>query len=430
MKSSLTIATALLLAGVLAGCGSSPMSHPDGGAGHGGQGGQGGKGGKGGAAGTTVIHDGGPVDGGDGPPTSTCGMNGATQGQGETCGCDNECKTGHCVEGVCCETACTSGCQTCTAPDAGGLCVQRPAGATPRKPSDCTKDSQVTCGQDGFCDGAGKCRDYGATVTCQGGTCNGDSVVGAYACDGQGSCKPGVTLMFCLPYRCDSTSGTCFEDCTDQSQCDSQHSCDFSKSSCGQAGPGEPCKDDSGLHLRPLRRQGLLQHRLPGGLRRLQPPRPPRHLLADRLRQARPARRLQGPGGRELRPQRNLRRRRRLRELFARHAVPPALLHGQPPQHGGHLRRARHLPRAGRPGLPPLPLRRRRVHEVVQERRRLRHEQRLRQRHPAARSRPAPSAPRPRECASNFCVDGVCCDERLRRRLSVLRPADLARHAA
>ncbi len=240
MKSSLTIATALLLAGVLTGCGSSPMSHPDGGGGHGGQGG------KGGAAGTTVIRDAGTPDGGDGPPTSTCGMNGATQGQGETCGCDGECKSDHCVEGVCCDSACTSGCQTCTAPDAGGLCVQRPAGATPRKPSDCTKDSQVTCGQDGFCDGAGKCRDYGATVTCQGGTCNGDSVVGAYACDGQGSCKPGVTLMFCLPYRCDSTSGTCFEDCTDQTQCDSQHSCDFSKSSCGQAGPGEPCKDDSG----------------------------------------------------------------------------------------------------------------------------------------------------------------------------------------
>ncbi len=246
MKSSLTIATALLFAGFLVGCGGgSPTPHPDGGAGHGGHGGQGGKGGKGGAAGTAVITDGGTPDG-DAGPANTCGMNGATQGQGDNCSCDNECKTGYCVEGVCCDKPCTEGCQTCTAPDAGGTCLQRPAGANPRKPSDCTKDSQISCGQDGLCDGAGKCRNYGATVTCQGGTCNGDSVVGAYACDGQGSCKPGVTLMFCLPYRCDSTSGTCFEDCTDQSQCDSQHSCDFSKSSCGQAGPGEPCKDDSG----------------------------------------------------------------------------------------------------------------------------------------------------------------------------------------
>ena len=42
-----------------------------------------------------------------------------------------------------------------------------------------------------------------------------------------------------------------------------------------------------------------------------------------------------------------------------------AVLHRQPPQHGRDLRRARHLPAAGRPGLPPVPLRRRRLHEVA-----------------------------------------------------------------
>jgi hypothetical protein len=245
MKSSLNIATALLVAGFLVGCGggggTKPM--PDGGAGHAGSKVDGGGGGKGGS---TVHPDAGLPDGGDAGGTSTCGMNGATQEQGETCGCDAECKSTHCVEGVCCDTACTNGCQTCTAPDAGGTCLLRTAGSKPRKPADCTADSPTSCGLDGTCDGAGACRNWGPTVTCQGGTCNGNSVVGAYACDGLGSCKPGVTLMFCLPYRCDTTSGTCFSSCTDQSQCDSQHSCDFSMASCGQAGPGEACKNDDG----------------------------------------------------------------------------------------------------------------------------------------------------------------------------------------
>jgi hypothetical protein len=242
MKSSLSIATALLVATFLVGCGSSggPKPAPDGGGGHGGHKSDAGTGG------TTMHPDGGPTDAGDAGAINTCGMNGATQEQGQTCGCDSECKSKHCVEGVCCDTACTNGCQTCTAPDAGGTCLQRTAGTKPRKPSDCTADSPVSCGLDGFCDGAGACRNYGPTVTCQGGTCQNNSVVGAYACDGMGSCKPGVTLMFCLPYRCDATSGTCFEDCTDQSQCDSQHSCDFQTASCGKAGPGESCKNDDG----------------------------------------------------------------------------------------------------------------------------------------------------------------------------------------
>ena len=71
-------------------------------------------------------------------------------------------------------------------PTRGGTCLQRPAGSTPRKTSDCTADSPATCGLDGYCDGAGACRNYGPTITCQGGTCNGDSVVGAFACDGDG----------------------------------------------------------------------------------------------------------------------------------------------------------------------------------------------------------------------------------------------------
>ncbi len=240
MKSFLTKATALLflsLATVSAGCGSNggPPPHKDAGQGHDGP-----------DMKITTHHDGGVPDGVVAEGGTTCGMNGPTQSLGGVCACDAECASGHCADGLCCQTACDNGCETCSAPDAGGSCVKRTFGASPRKSADCVADTASTCGLDGTCDGAGACHYYLGN-TCVGGTCSGDSVVGAYACDGNGACKPGITQMLCIPYTCDSSSGTCFEACTTaQGQCDSQHSCDLTTGSCGKARSGAHCNDNSG----------------------------------------------------------------------------------------------------------------------------------------------------------------------------------------
>jgi hypothetical protein len=239
MKSFFTRATALLflsLAAVSGGCGSSngPPAHKDAGEGHDRP-----------DMKVAPHPDGGGRDG-DAGSGSTCGMNGPTQGLGAVCACDAECGSGHCADGLCCDRACANGCETCSAPDAGGTCIRRSFGASPRRPADCVADTASTCGLDGTCDGAGACHFYLGN-TCVGGTCSGDSVVGAYACDGNGACKPGITQMLCVPYTCDPSSGTCFEACTTaQGQCDSQHSCDLTTGSCGKARPGAHCNDDSG----------------------------------------------------------------------------------------------------------------------------------------------------------------------------------------
>ena len=78
-----------------AGCSSShgghPQTHPDGGAaGHGGAGGGGGG----------VKPDGGGPD----QTVSTCGATGPQIAIGNSCGCDAECVSDHCVDGVCCAT--------------------------------------------------------------------------------------------------------------------------------------------------------------------------------------------------------------------------------------------------------------------------------------------------------------------------------------
>ncbi|HSY41822.1 MAG TPA: hypothetical protein VLA79_19935, partial [Polyangia bacterium] len=179
MKSFLSIAAALFLAGVVAGCGGggSPTTHTDSGV-------------KDRPDMMKVVPhpDSGTVDGGDASNINTCGANGPALGLGDTCHCDAECGSNHCVEGVCCNSACTSGCQTCTAPDSPGTCLARAAKSAPRKASDCVPDSPASCGLNGFCDGAGACQNFLGN-TCVGGTCNGDSVLGAFACDGAGACK-------------------------------------------------------------------------------------------------------------------------------------------------------------------------------------------------------------------------------------------------
>jgi hypothetical protein len=230
-----SVAVAVALALAFGGCSSShgghPTTHPDGGAGHGGSDG----------GGITMIKKDGGVD----APVSTCGRDGPTIDLGKSCSCDGECLSGNCVEGVCCSSACSNGCQTCSAPESPGTCVMRPAGAAPRTGSTCTVDDPASCGRDGFCDGAGSCRKYLGN-TCMHGTCSGDAVVGAFACDGTGQCKPGITLMLCIPYTCDDTTGACFEQCDSAAMCQSGGVCDFSNESCGKAQNGQPCTKDLG----------------------------------------------------------------------------------------------------------------------------------------------------------------------------------------
>src|SRR5579871_4906510 len=225
MKSFLTtiaVASVLALTGALSGCGGhSSTPHKDGGTGdH--------------PVDKPITHHDGSVDGTSDGPTTTCGSTGPKQMLGVSCNCDGE---------LCCDTACTGGCFTCSSSAQPGMCLKRTSGTAPRNPTDCATTDPTKCGTDGTCDGAGACRLYTGNV-CQ-GTCDGDSVVGAHVCDGQGNCRAGATQMLCIPYTCNPATGTCFQpSCTDSSQCDSQHTCDFSSGSCGTEANGQYCQSD------------------------------------------------------------------------------------------------------------------------------------------------------------------------------------------
>src|SRR5215213_1151228 len=114
------------------------------------------------------------------------------KGNGERCACTDECGSGFCVDGVCCNSACSGTCQRCDLPGSAGLCGPVPAGMPPAVQGQCQSQDVSTCGLDGMCDGMGACRKYPDNTPCGGGTCQGSTVVGAKVCLA-GACAAGAS---------------------------------------------------------------------------------------------------------------------------------------------------------------------------------------------------------------------------------------------
>lgn len=188
---------------------------------------------------------------GDDAPASSCSdgvRNGSETGvdcgpgcaacQGEPCSGDAACQTGHCVDGVCCESACDGLCAACSAEVKGsgqdGLCGSVAEGADPR--GDCEDDGAATCGHDGTCDGAGACRRYAVGTVCGGApSCAGAIQTNPDTCDASGACQAGGATA-CAPYVCGATQ--CKTACSTEADCAAGSYC----------GPGSVClpKKDQG----------------------------------------------------------------------------------------------------------------------------------------------------------------------------------------
>jgi hypothetical protein len=126
---------------------------------------------------------------------------------GTGCGGGAGCRSGFCVAGVCCDSACPGPCRACTAertavPD--GICAPVLAG----KPGfGCAVQDPRTCGGDGMCDGAGACRLYPDGTACGGICCNA----------GPGGRKP--CTFVCRRGACDFSAPTPQEACPIQQCC-------------------------------------------------------------------------------------------------------------------------------------------------------------------------------------------------------------------
>lgn len=143
--------------------------------------------------------------------------------RGEQCDLARQCSSEHCIDGVCCNSACGESCFSCAAVHTGkpdGTCSPVLAGSDPR---DSCAVSGGTCGHDGMCDGTGNCRLAAANMPCGAESCQAGSYTPPRFCDGKGSCGPTAASKSCSPYSCGGTK--CNTTCIDSSNCSADHYC-------------------------------------------------------------------------------------------------------------------------------------------------------------------------------------------------------------
>jgi len=159
----------------------------------------------------------------DCPPDYYCDGTGicqAEQADGEVCSRDEECTSGYCVDGHCCDTLCDGTCEACDIAGSEGTCTDHAVGLDPE--SECSGTSQDTCGQNGFCDGSGACDLWAVGTVCVQQTCSGNTLYQDDTCDGSGACVDGGTVD-CSPYVCNGDA--CRTNCSDDAHCVSGNYC-------------------------------------------------------------------------------------------------------------------------------------------------------------------------------------------------------------
>ena len=128
---------------------------------------------------------------------------------GSACTTGDQCASTNCVDGVCCNSACTGGCQAC---NQSGSCLPVADGADPRNA--CPAEG-ATCGRVGGCNGAGACKLRAAGTACGTRACTSAREISS-SCNGQGSCVAGAPRS-CGNYQCGADR--CLTGCTVSTQC-------------------------------------------------------------------------------------------------------------------------------------------------------------------------------------------------------------------
>jgi len=163
---------------------------------------------------------------GTGQYCTTGGNCAAKKTNGTNCGGGNQCLSGNCVDGVCCDKACGGACEACTVAKMGagvdGICGPVIAGNDPD--NDCAPQPASTCGTTGACDGAGACQKHAMGTVCNMASCAGSTLSKTDMCDGMGTCVDGGT-QDCMNQLCSASTNSCVP-CATDAECGSGKYCD------------------------------------------------------------------------------------------------------------------------------------------------------------------------------------------------------------
>lgn len=151
---------------------------------------------------------------------------------GTACQATKECASGVCVDGVCCGSPCSQTCYGCSMEKTGkadGTCAPLKAG-TSRSATECPAAAMTSCGNDGTCDGAGKCHSWAQGTACAAGVCDTSGYTAAKTCDGAGHCT-GAAAVACGAYPCTPATG-CAISCSATQPCGGDTYCDAVTAKC------------------------------------------------------------------------------------------------------------------------------------------------------------------------------------------------------
>jgi len=161
---------------------------------------------------------------------------------GKTCTAADQCLSGFCADGVCCDGRCDGQCEACALPGKKGTCSPAPTGAPVGGRAACASDGSA-CG--GACDGTRRaaCVYPADGVSCRPPSCSAGTATLAAVCDGQGAC-PSAQTQVCTPLVCGPTVCTGTGGCASDSDCAAADWC--SGGACvPRLGPGVACGGDA-----------------------------------------------------------------------------------------------------------------------------------------------------------------------------------------
>jgi hypothetical protein len=160
---------------------------------------------------------------------------------GEACSLAESCASLHCVEDVCCDTACEAACVSCLAArktsGTDGTCGLVPEGEDPKNA--CAAEPAASCGTVGACDGAGECTLHARGTICDPASCpTVRSEDRKDTCDGEGGCDAASVRDCEVGYLC--IAGVCQTSCASSSDCDVERGFACIDEVCRVPG-GRPC---------------------------------------------------------------------------------------------------------------------------------------------------------------------------------------------
>ena len=154
----------------------------------------------------------------------------ARRENGAACAFDRGCASGHCVDAICCDTACSDVCAACDVEGSRGACTKVDH-AAPHGKRACAE------GPCAWCDGKDSARCAAAArvgTVCGASTCASARLT-TVRCDGAGACRSSTEE--CAPFGCDGDA--CASTCVSDEQCGKGASCLG-----GACVPNPRCSDD------------------------------------------------------------------------------------------------------------------------------------------------------------------------------------------